>query len=210
MEQVRTQGILVIVSGPSGAGKSTLLKRLIREDARCIFSVSHTTRAPRPEERQGEDYFFVAVSEFEQMIAAGEFLEWAQVHGHLYGTARTWLVDRLTAGCDVFLDIDVEGGRQVRQGIDREVSIFILPPSFAALRARLTLRGQDGPTVIERRLENAREEVRHLGEYGYLLVNDELERCYAELRTILRAARLQRWRMQPLVDSILASFEKRG
>ncbi len=167
-----------MISAPSGAGKSTLIKRLMAASPGLRFSVSYTTRAPRATEKNGRDYFFVSPKVFERMVRRGEFVEWADVYGHLYGTAHKQLQAAQEAGQDILLDIDVQGHQQVRQRLPEAVSVFILPPSFQELSRRLRDRHSDAPEEIERRLETAREEIAHWAEYDYLVVNDHLTGCH--------------------------------
>lgn len=184
-----SRGILVIISSPSGAGKTTLSRRLLSEFDNMEFSVSFTTRAPRKNERDGVDYFFVDDDQFDGMIEAGEFAEWAQVHGNRYGTSRA-VVDRaLSEGRDVVFDVDWQGGRKLKaQWPDDALMIFILPPDLDTLENRLRRRATDAEEVIQRRLRKAVDEMTHHPEYDHLIVNDELDRAY----TILRAVYLTR------------------
>ena len=184
-------GNLLIVSAPSGAGKTTLVKALLASDAQVGYSVSCTTRAPRTGERDGVDYFFVSDDEFRRRIAAGEFLEHAEVHGHRYGTLRSWIDAQLRADRDVVLDIDTQGAAQVRALMPEAVSIFILPPSLAELESRLRARGTDADAVIERRLAAARAEIARLGEYDYVIINKDLVTAIADLAAVVRASRLR-------------------
>ncbi len=187
-----TRGLLFIVSAPSGAGKTTLVRGLLERDPQISLSISHTTRLPRPGEVDGVAYHFVPTEKFEAMRDAGDFLEWAQVHGNCYGTSRSWLEDRLSAGCDVLLEIDWQGAQQVRAVFPDAVGVFILPPSLEVLATRLTGRGQDAPDVIARRLAVARDEIRHLDEFDFVIINNILSQALDELVTVTRAARLLR------------------
>ena len=197
---------MIIISAPSGAGKSTLVKRLLRSMPGLRFSVSHTTRPPRPGERNGHDYFFVSRREFERMLARGEFVEWAEVYGNLYGTSRGSLERAQTAGHDVLLDIDVQGHRQVRKLIPEAVSIFLLPPSFEELARRLRRRHLDGSEVIGKRLCAARREIRHWREYDFLIVNDVISRADRALRAVVLAARFRRRNQRGHVLEIVRTF----
>jgi guanylate kinase len=180
--------MLFVISGPSGCGKSTLIGKVRRSLGDLEFSVSHTTRAPRPSERDGVDYYFVSERVFERMVREKRFLEHARVHGHLYGTSRAE-VERKSRRHDVILDIDVQGARQVRAKIRGAVHIFIMPPVAAELRRRLERRREDSPVTIERRLRDARAEIRAYGEFDFVVVNDDLERAAADLEAVIVASR---------------------
>lgn len=182
----------MVISAPSGSGKTTLVKRLLAAMGGLRFSVSYTTRPPRRGEKNGRDYFFVSKKEFRRMIAAGEFVEWAEIVGQLYGTARKPLRAAQMAGQDVLLDIDVQGHRQVRRKLPEAVSIFILPPSYPELERRLRRRSSDTPEMIKRRLANARREIGSWPKYDYLVVNDRLAAATRALRDVVEAARLRR------------------
>ncbi|MFN7777951.1 MAG: guanylate kinase [Betaproteobacteria bacterium] len=184
-------GSLIMVVAPSGAGKSTLVNALLARDGALELSISHTTRAPRPSESNGREYHFVARAEFEALRARGEFLESAEVHGHLYGTSRAWIEQRLAAGRDLLLEIDWQGARQIKAVFARAIGIFILPPSIDALEARLKHRGQDVPAVIARRLLAAGAEIAHAPEFDYVIVNEDFELALAQLAAVVAAARLR-------------------
>jgi len=184
-------GLLFIVSAPSGAGKTTLLEALQTRDPQILLSVSFTTRPPRPGEQDGKHYHFVARRVFEQMLERGEFLESALVHGNYYGTSERWVLDRLDAGADVVLEIDWQGAAQVRRRFKDSIGVFILPPSLQALESRLNSRGQDKSEVIAARLQTAREEIAHVGEFDYVIINDNFDRAVDDLRAVIRAARLR-------------------
>ena len=201
-----TRGNIIVVSAPSGAGKSTLIKRLMASVPGLAFSVSYTTRPPRPGEKNGRDYFFVSPARFKKMIAAGDFVEWADVFGNLYGTSWKQVLAAQKTGNDVLLDIDVQGHRQVRERLPEAVSIFILPPSFRELARRLRHRHEDSPRVIARRLKEARKEITHWAEYDYLVVNDSLPRASAALRAVVAAARHRREVRQEQVRKICKTF----
>ena len=188
-KQKRTCGSIIVISAPSGSGKSTLVQRLLAAMPGLRFSVSYTTRAPRLGEKNGREYFFVSPQKFRRMVAAGEFIEWAEVFGQLYGTAQKQLRVAQEAGQDVLLDIDVQGHAQLRRKLPEAVSIFVLPPSYGELERRLRRRHSDAPEVIERRLDEARQEIRYWTEYDYLVVNDRLAQATKELRAIVEAAR---------------------
>jgi guanylate kinase len=185
------KGSLFIVAAPSGAGKTTLVGELLARDPALKLSVSFTTRAPRPGERDGVDYRFISRDRFGALREAGEFLEWAEVHGNLYATSRVWLESEIAAGRDIVLEIDWQGARQVRLAFREAVGIFILPPSIEELESRLLGRGQDTADVIARRLANAREEMRHVGEFDYVIINKELRYAADELELVVKAARLR-------------------
>lgn len=185
-------GSLFIVAAPSGAGKSTLVNALLAREPGIRLSISHTTRAPRDGEGSGEHYHFIDRAEFDRLVAADAFLEFAEVHGNCYGTSRSAVEPILAAGQDVLLEIDYQGARQVRQRLPQAVSVFILPPSRAELERRLRARAKDSEEVIARRLANSREEIAHAHEFDYLLVNEDFERAVGELQAIVRAQRLRR------------------
>jgi guanylate kinase len=196
----------LVISAPSGTGKSTLIKHLMADSPGLGFSISYTTRAPRPTEQHGRDYFFVSRKIFEGMIRRDEFVEWAEVYGHLYGTARKQLQAAQDAGKDILLDIDVQGHLQVRERLPEAVSVFILPPSFQELSRRLRDRHSDAPEVIACRLQTAREEIAHWHDYEYLVVNDNLKDAAQALRAILRAARFRRPSQARRVEKIIGTF----
>lgn len=191
----REQGAIV-VSAPSGSGKSTVLWRVLRELAGLRFSVSHSTRPPRPGESDGVEYHFVSRSRFEALRAERRLLEWAEVHGHLYGTALEEYERAQRDGVDLLLDLDVQGAAQVRLRIPDAVTVFILPPSYADLERRLRGRGQDDEATIRRRLEAAREEMQLYSTYDYTLVNDDLDSCVEDLKAVVMAARRRTSRME--------------
>jgi guanylate kinase len=203
-----TQGTLFIVSAPSGAGKTSLVKALRVQCPGLAVSVSHTTRAQRPGEEHGRDYYFVSREEFLRMVEAGEFLEHARVFDNFYGTAHRTVEATLTLGKDVILEIDWQGARQIRELIAGCQSIFVLPPSQADLEARLSGRGQDDPATIERRMADAISEMSHYGEYDYLVINDVFEAALAELTAIITANRLKTRRQSAthaaLISALLA------
>ena len=200
------RGQLFIVSAPSGTGKTTLVERLVQELPDLALSRSFTSRPPRPGEADGVDYNFISRDRFERMIAGGEFLEWADVFGNLYGTSRSETERVLAGGHDLVLVIDVQGARQVRACTPERVCIFVLPPSFQVLAERLRGRSKDSETAIERRLAVARSEVDAVADYDYVVVNDDLESAVARLRAIVSAERARRVRMQPLADRIIQTF----
>jgi guanylate kinase len=189
------RGLMLVVSSPSGAGKTTLCRRLLADNPELVASVSATTRAPRPGEVDGREYRFLDRSAFDAMVAAGAFLEWADVHEHRYGTPRSPVAEALAEGKDVLFDIDWQGAAAIARAAPAEaVRVFVLPPSMADLAQRLHGRAQDSEDVIHRRLARAYGEIAHWSEYDYVIVNDDLERAYAELSSIYRAERLKRVR----------------
>ena len=201
---IKITGILYIISAPSGAGKTSLVKALLKANSVIRLSVSYTTRAPRPGEVAGRDYHFVSRDQFETMLANHEFLESAEVYGNYYGTSQAGIERDLDAGRDILLEIDWQGAAQVQQHFAEAVSIFILPPSFHALRTRLTGRGQDSSGVIEARLAAAAEDVSHADAFDYIIVNDDFDEALLDLTAIARSVRLtggrQTRRHQPLFD----------
>jgi len=193
----KAAGFLLVVSGPSGVGKGTLVERLLALRPECILSISVTTRARRPHETDDVQYHFVTRDEFERQRAAGEFLEWAEVYGHLYGTPRAFVEDNLKDGRVVVLEVDVQGGASVRKAQAGSVSVFIWPPSLETLRERLGGRGTDAPEVIERRLGTAARELEQWKDYDYLVWNDDLESAVARLVAIVDAERSRITRLNP-------------
>jgi guanylate kinase len=184
-------GILFIVSAPSGAGKTSLVSALVAADPRIAKSVSYTTRAPRAGETDGREYHFVTVAEFERMLARGEFLEHALVHGNRYGTSGRWVGEQLERGRDILLEIDWQGAAQVRKARPDAVGIFVLPPSLTALEARLRGRGLDSEETIAQRLANARGEISHCDEFDYVIINEDFSCAAQDLISIVRAERLR-------------------
>ena len=201
-------GTLFVVSAPSGAGKTSLVRALTGRDPSVTVSVSHTTRARRSGERDGEHYHFVEASAFVQMCERDEFLEHAQVFGNRYGTSRALVEERLGAGVDVVLEIDWQGARQVRASIADSIGVFVLPPSLGQLRQRLEARGQDDPEVIGQRMRAAVDEISHFHEYDYLIVNEHFDTALNELCAIVSARRLrqraQRQRLSRMLEDLLA------
>jgi guanylate kinase len=200
-------GSLFIVCAPSGAGKTTLVDALLKGDADIRLSISFTTRAPRPGERDGVDYHFVTNARFESMIAAGDFLEHAEVHGNYYGTSRRWIEQEIAGDHDVLLEIDWQGAAQVRRIFPGLVGMFILPPSIAELRKRLQGRGKDAPETIERRIAGAREEISHVLEFEYIIVNDRFEQALEDIRSVVRAARVSRARQSIRLSKLIDEFK---
>ncbi|RAK50849.1 guanylate kinase [Phenylobacterium deserti] len=190
-ETVR-RGLLMLVSSPAGAGKTSLSRRLVSDYSDLTLSISATTRAPRPGEEEGREYFFKTREQFEAMIAAGELLEWATVNGNLYGTPKAPVMAALEAGHDVLFDIDWQGARQIAESApDDSVRVFILPPSWLDLQRRLRARAQDSDEVMEARLRLGHEEINHWAEYDYVIVNKNFDRAYADLSHIYRAERMK-------------------
>jgi guanylate kinase len=196
-----------IISAPSGSGKSTLVGQLMKTVRALRFSVSYTTRQPRGNEQNGQDYYFVSRDEFESRIQGGEFLEWAEVFGHYYGTHQSELEKAAGEGVDLVLDIDVQGARQLKERIPAAVSIFILAPSRKVLEQRLRARSQDSEPVIERRLREAAEEIRNYSQYDFVLVNHEVAASLETLVSIVKATRSRRDRMEEQIRPILDTFE---
>lgn len=201
-----TLGTLYIVSAPSGGGKTSLVNALLASMNNLEASVSHTTRPMRPGEVNGEDYYFIDESTFSQLVAKHAFLEHATVFGNSYGTSQQWVEDKLQAGVDVILEIDWQGAQQIRKLIPECVNIFILPPSWEALRQRLQERGQDDESVIKRRMTAARAEVAHYHEYDYLLVNDNFANALSDLKAIIQARRLRQPIQQQKYADLLAKL----
>ena len=198
------KGLLLILSSPSGAGKSTLTRMLMAWDASMRFSVSATTRAPRPGEQDGREYFFRSRAAFEAMVAGDQMLEHAEVFGNLYGTPRGPVEANMREGCDTVFDIDWQGGQQIRNSaLGRDVvSIFVLPPSIGELDRRLRTRGQDSEEVIAGRMAKSRDEISHWAEYDYVLVNEDLEATFEKLKTILESERMRRDRQPGLAEFV--------
>jgi guanylate kinase len=184
-------GNLFVVAAPSGAGKSSLVKALMELDSRVQPSVSHTTRAPRGQEKHGREYFFASDAEFDAMVQAEAFVEWAHVHGRRYGTSRKAIEDRIATGADVVLEIDFQGAIQIKRIFANAVLIFVLPPSWEELRSRLERRGEDAAEVIDLRLRNAELEMRHVGEFDFVIINELFERALFDLKAIVHAQRLK-------------------
>ena len=208
------EGLLIILSSPSGAGKSTLARRTMAADADIEFSISATTRAPRPGEVDGREYHFKSRAEFEDLIASGGMLEHAEVFDHLYGSPRAPVEAATKAGRDVIFDVDWQGGQQIRASAlrDQVISIFILPPSIAALESRLRGRAQDSADVIAKRMAQSRSEISHWDAYDYVLINEDLDATERQLRAIIEAERLRRSRVLGLntfVQGLNAEFEER-
>ena len=199
-------GNLFIVCAPSGAGKTTLVEALLKREPEIRLSISYTTRAPREGEKDGVEYNFVDRAKFESMIAAGDFLEHALVHGNYYGTSRKWIEKELAGDHDVLLEIDWQGAAQVRRLFPKLLGMFILPPSITELRRRLQGRGKDSPETIERRIAGAREEISHVLEFEYIIVNDRFEQALEDIRSVVRAARASRARQSIRLAKLIDEF----
>ena len=184
-------GNLFVVAAPSGAGKSSLVTSLLELDSHLVVSISHTTRAPRGQEQEGREYHFVDEARFRAMIDAGDFFEWAEVHGNLYGTSRAAIEQRLTDGHDIVLEIDWQGALQIKKLFPSAVLVFILPPSWDELAQRLTRRGEDRPEVIEQRLVNARHEVAQARHFDFVIINALFETAVFDLKTVVHSQRLK-------------------
>jgi guanylate kinase len=185
-------GNLFIVAAPSGAGKTTLVRLLLERDSQIEVSISHTTRLPRSGEADGREYHFISVPAFLEKIDRDEFLEWARVHENYYGTSKRWIEAEMNSDRDVLLEIDWQGAQQVRKVFPQAIGIFVLPPSMAVLKARLSGRGTDPADVIARRIAAAQDEMRHVDEFDYAIINDHLQQAADDLQAIVRAARLRR------------------
>lgn len=184
-------GNLFVVAAPSGAGKSSLVKALLELDSHVQLSVSHTTRAPRGQEKHGREYFFVSEPEFDAMVQAAAFVEWAHVHNHRYGTSKKAIEERMAQGADVVLEIDFQGALQIKRVFANAVTIFILPPSWEELRSRLERRGEDSAQVIEVRLHNAAQEMAQVQEFDFVIINELFDRALFDLKTIVHSQRLR-------------------
>jgi guanylate kinase len=205
------RGVLFVLSSPSGAGKSTIAKRLMASDPDIAMSVSVTTRPPRPNERDGIDYHFVDVPRFKEMVANGELMEWAHVFDHRYGTPRAPVEQELANGRDVLFDIDWQGAQQLYQQAGGDVvRVFILPPSMTELGRRLRSRNTDEPAVVEARMARATSEISHWDGYDYVLINEDVEGCFAQVKTILDAERLRRSRQTGLIGFVRKLVTEEG
>ena len=199
-------GHLFIVSAPSGAGKTTLVRLLLEKDPGIRVSISSTTRPPRTGENDGREYHFVDVQYFLEMVSRGDFLEWAEVHGNYYGTSRHWIEAEMSAGRDVLLELDWQGAQQVRKAFPAAIGIFILPPSLEELKSRLSGRGTDSAETIARRIAAARDEMRHVDEFDYVIINDDLQQALDNLRSIVSATRLQYTTQRKRHSSLFATL----
>ena len=197
--------MLVVVSGPSGSGKSTIVHHVLNDLRNVQFSISHTTRPKRNSEEEGREYYFISEKEFERMIARRKFVEWAVVHGHYYGTSKTEVEEKRERG-DLVLDIDVQGAAQIRKKYPKAVFVFVLPPRFQDLKRRLEERGTDGPAVIRRRLLEAKKEIREYVHFGYIVINDRLDRAVLEMESIILSARCRLEARRKSIQPIVRSF----
>ena len=204
---METPGNLFVVAAPSGAGKSSLVKALLELDSHLAVSVSHTTRTPRGQERNGREYWFIGEPEFREMAAQGDFFEWAQVHSNLYGTSRSAVEQRLAAGEDVVLEIDYQGALQIKQLFGHAVLIFILPPSWDELRQRLTRRGEDPPEVIAQRMVNALTEVAQAKHFDFVIINGLFETALFDLKTVVHSQRLRYAAQQRNKSQVFAALD---
>lgn len=197
---------LIIISAPSGTGKTSIVSALTESDRQLSLSISHTTRKPRPNEVEGQDYYFIGRDIFQAMANRGEFLESAEVYGNLYGTSHKWVKESLASGQDVLMEIDYQGAQQVRKTFPQVISIFILPPSYEQLEERLKQRGQDDQKTISRRLATVREEVSHVNEFDYVVINNELQEAIKDVKCIIRAERLRVMRQLLNQRTLVAQF----
>jgi guanylate kinase len=200
------RGTLFVVSSPSGGGKGTIIEYVLEKVENLSYSVSYTTRAPRSKEVAGREYFFVSRDTFEDMIAAGEFLEWACVHGNFYGTAKNQILEQTAVGADIILELDVQGAAKVRQLLMDSVSVFILPPSYEVLKQRLIARGTDSAEELAIRLRRAPEELREYSNFDYVIINDEVDKAARQLASIIYAERARCMRQEGLVREVISEF----
>jgi guanylate kinase len=201
------RGTLFVVSSPSGGGKGTIIRHVLDVVGNLSYSVSYTTRAPRPGEVDGREYFFISRETFDEMVGAGEFLEWACVHGNFYGTSRSQIIEETASGADIILEVDVQGAASVRRLLMDSVSIFILPPSYEVLKQRLIARGTDSPEELEVRLRNAPEELKQYSSFDYVIINDEIDRAAGQLASIIDAERVRCMRQEGLVRAVIEQFK---
>ena len=206
MSRPAKAGNLFVVVAPSGAGKTTLVDALLKREPNIRLSPSYTTRAPREGEKDGVDYFFISRPQFERMIQDGEFLEHANVYGNYYGTSRKWIESELSGDHDVLLEIDWQGAQQVRKLFPHMVGIFILPPSLAELRNRLKSRGKDSPEAIEKRMASARDEISHVLEFEYIIVNESFDSAATDLHAVVRATHVSRAQQAVRLEKLVNEF----
>ena len=207
IESLQMRGILFIISSPSGGGKGTLIREILRDVPNIGYSVSFTTREMRSGEINGKDYFFVSPAEFKEKVKADEFLEFATVHGNFYGTSVKQVENELENGCDIILEIDVQGAEIIMKKVPEAVSIFILPPSYEVLRERLIARQTESDADLALRLRNAKMEVENFAEFDYAVINDEIEKAAGDLKSIITAERLKCARQNRLIRDIILSFD---
>jgi guanylate kinase len=204
------RGMLIVVSSPSGGGKGTLIDRVLQTVPGVSYSVSFTTRSPRAGEQDGREYFFVSTAAFEEMVQRGEFLEWANVYGYLYGTNRQQVERERDQGRDIILEIDVQGAESIRRLVTDAVTVFILPPSFEMLKSRLVARGTDSAEDLQRRLRGAPAEVEQYRNFQYVILNDDINRASAQLASVINAERARRERQEMCLKDALANFARAG
>ncbi len=202
-----SHGNLYVIAAPSGTGKTTLVKALVENIPKIMVSISHTTRPQRPNEKHGTNYYFISRSEFEKMIAHQDFLEYATIFDHLYGTSKSWVEKKLSEGIDVILEIDWQGHQQIKQLFPDSISIFILPPSLNDLRERLIKRNQDHPDVIQKRLADVKTTIPHLREFDYLVINDDFEKALNDLTLIVNTGHLLQSRQTVNYIELIKTFE---
>jgi guanylate kinase len=200
------KGNLIVISAPSGSGKTSLANRALEEIPKLKFSVSHTTRKPRPGERDQVEYFFVSEKEFEEMIGQGTFLEHARVYGNYYGTSRAFVDEQLSVGYDVLLDLDVQGAAQVKKSYPEAILVFVFPPSLEVLKTRLKNRGLDDPSIIDKRLRIAKKEIQRYTDYQYVIINREIEESLVELKSIIQVAGCRLEKRKDLAAQIIKTF----
>ena len=200
------KGNLIVISAPSGSGKTSLANRALEEIPKLRFSVSHTTRKPRPGERDQVEYCFVSEKEFEEMIGQGTFLEHARVYGNYYGTSRAFVDEQLSVGYDVLLDLDVQGAAQVKKSYPEAILVFVFPPSLEVLKTRLKNRGLDDPSIIDKRLRIAKKEIQRYTDYQYVIINREIEESLVELKSIIQVAGCRLEKRKDLAAQIIKTF----
>ena len=200
------KGNLIVISAPSGSGKTSLANRALEEIPKLKFSVSHTTRKPRPGERDQVEYFFVSEKEFEEMIGQGNFLEHARVYGNYYGTSRAFVDEQLSIGYDVVLDLDVQGAAQVKKSYPEAILVFVFPPSLEVLKTRLKNRGLDDPNIIDKRLRIAKKEIQYYTNYQYVIINRKIEESLVELKSIIQGSGCRLEKRKELAAEIIKTF----